>query len=116
MLDGNEDSRAGALHTAFSNIQLHEAIINRHGTDTVATYNRNQKKTPIDGIWSNIGLSIKVGVFCGFDLLFPGTSHRTVWIELHYTEAFDHNMQAIIKPNARRLQCKDPRIVDNFIR
>ena len=25
-------------------------------------------------------------------------------------------MQAIIKPNARRLQCKDPRTVDNFIR
>jgi hypothetical protein len=116
MLDGNEDSRSGDLHNAFFNIQLHEAILNRHGTDTPATYNRNQNRKPIDGIWSNISLTITAGGFCAFDQVLPGTNHRTVWVEMHYKEAFGHIMPAIIKHQARRLQCKDPRCVDNFIR
>jgi hypothetical protein len=32
-----------------------------------------------------------------------------------FTQAFGHNMPAIIRPKARRLQSKDPRTVKNFV-
>jgi hypothetical protein len=116
MLDGNQDMRKGELYEAFTSCNLHEAIIQRHGTNKPSTYIRNSSNTPIDGIWCNPGLSIKSGGYCEFDQVFNNTNHRTIWIEVTYLHAFGHNMPPIIRPQARRLQCKDPRCVDNYIK
>jgi hypothetical protein len=116
MLDGNEDMRSGKVYEAFHNCNLHEATIHRHGTTTPSTYIRNTNMVPIDGIWCNPSLSISAGGYCEFDQVFFNTDHRTVWIEISYVQAFGHRMPAIMRPQARRLKCKDPRCVDNFIR
>jgi len=40
---------------------------------------------------------------------------RCAWIDVLFTQAFGHNMPAIICPKACRLQPKDPRTVKNFV-
>jgi hypothetical protein len=55
----------GTLHNAFSSIHLHEAIINKQGTNTPSTFNQNKNNAPNDGIWSNISLTIKANGFWG---------------------------------------------------
>ena len=82
----------------------------------VNTYRRNTKNVPIDGIWISPNLEIKAGGYFAFDEVFQGTDHRTLWVDITYNMAFGHNMAPLVKPQARRLQCKDPRLVDNYIR
>jgi hypothetical protein len=116
MLDGNDDMRRGPIHSAFINCQLRECILTKHGNKAVNTYRRNTKNIPIDGIWISPSLEIRAGGYLGFDEVFPGTDHRTLWVDISYEYAFGHHMDPITKPQARRLQCKDPRLVKNFNR
>jgi hypothetical protein len=115
MLDGNDDMRRGDIHRAFTNCNLHECLLERHGNRAVNTYRRNDKNVPIDGIWASPSIDIKAGGYLAFDEVFPGTDHRTLWIDITYRTAFGHNMAPIVRPQARRLQCKDPRLVSNYI-
>jgi hypothetical protein len=114
MLDGNDDMRRGPIHNAFLNCQLRECILTKDGNKVVNTYRRNTKNIPIDGIWISPSLEIRAGGYLGFDEVFPGTDHRTLWVDISYENAFGHNMDPITKPQAWRLQCKDPRLVENF--
>jgi hypothetical protein len=61
-------------------------------------------------------LEILRGGYLLFTALALRTNHRTLWIELSFMAAFSHNMPEIVRPKMRRLQCKDPRSVDNYIR
>jgi hypothetical protein len=61
------------------------------------------------------GIQIQAGGYFDYDAVFQGTDHRCIWVDITYVNAFGHNMPAIIKPISRRLKCKDPRTVDNFI-
>ena len=116
MLDGNEDMRSGALSEAFHSCHLREVILERHGPNTPSTYDRNTKNIPIDGIWCTPSLQIQAGGFMAFDEVFEKTNHRTIWIDLTYCQAFGHNMLPVVNPQARRLQCNDPRSVANYTR
>jgi hypothetical protein len=44
------------------------------------------------------------------------SEHRCLWVDISYTNAFGHNMPLIQHPITRRLHCKDPRVVANYIR
>ncbi len=116
MLDGNDDMRKGAIHQALSQCQLREAVISKHGPNTPFTHRRNKQNVPIDGIWLTPSLEISACGFKEFDAVFPGTDHRTIWLELSFITAFGHNMPPIAKPRHRRLQCNDPRCVANYNR
>lgn len=115
MLDGNDDMRRGALHRSLSACQLRECILEKHGNKAVNTYRRNTRNVPIDGIWVSPNIEIKAGGYFAFDDVFQGTDHRTLWVDITYNIAFGHNMAPLVKPLARRLQCKDPRTVANYI-
>ena len=116
MLDGNDDMRRGEVHRSLTACQLRECILEKHKNKVVNTYRRNTKNVPIDGIWISPNLEIKAGGYFAFDEVFQGTDHRTLWVDITYNMAFGHNMAPLVKPQARRLQCKDPRLVDNYIR
>ncbi len=62
------------------------------------------------------GLNILRGGYLSFDQLFLGTDHRGIWVDVSFVTAFGHTMPPIVKPKARRLQCQDPRLVENFTR
>jgi hypothetical protein len=101
MLDGNDDMRRGEIRRAFNNYQVRECILEHHGNKAVNTYRRNTKNVPIDGIWISPSLEIQAGGYFEFDEVFPGTDHRTLWVDITYNMAFGHNLAPIVKPQPR---------------
>jgi hypothetical protein len=77
---------------------------------------RNTSRKPIDGIWASPSINIVGGGYFLFDEVFPDTDHKCLWIDITYITAFGHNMPAIVRPSARRLYCRDPHIVQNYLR
>ncbi len=114
MLDGNSNMKGSDLSRALTQLSLVEAILERHGSDGPATHKRNSTKTPIDGIWLSPGLKIERGGYFEYDEVIP-SDHRCLWVDLSFTMAFGHNMPPLCKRQPRRLHCKDPRLVENFI-
>jgi hypothetical protein len=115
MLDSNEDMRRGPVSQALQDLQLQEVILERHGLNAPSTYRCNTNEVPIDGIWASTGIDIKAGGYFSFDKVISGTDHRTLWMDISYTTAFGHDGSApIIRPNARRLNNRNPNVRDNF--
>jgi len=61
------------------------------------------------------GLDISKGGYFEYDQVFP-SDHRCVWMDISFTSAFGHNMPPLFKRQFRRLHCKDPRLVQNYIK
>jgi hypothetical protein len=115
MLDGNEDMRRGDIHRHFTNLQLREVILQKHGMQAPSTYRRNTKDIPIDGIWATYSLDITAGGYFAFDEVVVGMDHRTLWIDISYNSAFGYESTAPMgKPSACRLNNQNPRIRNNF--
>jgi hypothetical protein len=115
LIDGNSNMKCSDLSNALSNINLKEAILDRHGYQGPATHKRNSTSSPIDGIWISPGLDISKGGYLEYDQVFP-SDHRCVWMDISFTSAFGHNMPPLFKRHPRRLHCKDPRLVQNYIK
>jgi hypothetical protein len=103
------------LQSALESCTLKEAIINKHGRNGPSTYRRNNNRKPIDGIWTSPSIEILAGGYFDYDEVFLNSDHRCLWIDLTYKSVFGHGSPIITK-RARRLHCKDPRIVDNYVR
>jgi hypothetical protein len=71
-------------------------------------------KAPIDSIWATQGIQIERSGCFPYDQGFANTDHRCMWVDITYTTAFGHNMAPLHKKQARRLQCKDPRLIANY--
>jgi len=115
MLDGNCNMRDSDLQKMLMELTLHEIIINKHGNLGPATSKRNFSSIPIDGIWTTPGIIMEAGGYFKFDEVFINTDHRCLWIDIHFVNAFGHNMPPLFRPKAKRLHCRDPRLVNNFI-
>ena len=116
LLDGNQDMRQGTLASRLQDCDLREVILEKFGNNAPSTYRRNTSRTPIDGIWASPSINIEGGGYFLFDEVFPDTYHKCLWVDITYITAFGHNMPAIVRPSARRLHCRDPRIVQNYLR
>jgi len=103
------------LKMALEQLHLVEAILDRHGLDGPATHKRNSTSIPIDRIWKTQGLQIKRGGYFGYNEVFMNADHRCLWLDLAFTSAFGHDLPLARKITPKRLHCKDPRLVDNFI-
>ncbi len=114
MLDGNSNMKGSDLGRALLQLSLFEAILEWHGTNDTATHKRNSTNSPIDGIWLSPGLQIERGGYFEYDDVIP-SDHRCVWVNLSFTTAFGHNIPPLCKRQPRRLHCKDPRLVENFV-
>jgi len=106
-IDLNEDIRTAQFSRELKRRGIHEAITTRHGTGGPATY--KDGSNPIDGL------------FCSTDLLqFPCRytmeylDHCALSIDVPMTTVFGHELPPIVRPAARRLQCKDPRIIAKY--
>ncbi len=116
MIDGNSNMKQSDLRNTLSSLTLKEVILDKHGLQGPSTFRRNNTKNPIDGIWATPSINISAGGYFDYDELILNTDHRCLWIDISYITAFGHTMPAIIKPSARRLHCRDPRLVDNYVR
>jgi hypothetical protein len=116
MLDSNSNMRQSDLQLALGALHLREAILSRHGDLGPEKFHRNKNRTPIDGIWVSSGLVIEQCGYLHYDSIFTGAEHCCLWVELSFISTFGHNMPAIVHPKARRLHCRDPQVVNNYIK
>ena len=108
--DWNMDVRKENFLQGFTDRNLIPSNITRHGRDGPGTYCRGN--LPIDEIF--ISTSIKITA-CGY--LPNGEAagdHRPIWIDICKTTALGTKLNDIASPQARRLKCKDPRIVKRY--
>lgn len=115
MLDGNSNMKDSDLQKALHKIDLEEAILEKHGVAGPSTHKRNSNSAPIDGIWKSPGIVIDKGGYFGYDEVFQNTDHRCIWIDVQYSIAFGHNPTPTMKRTRRRLHCRDPRLVSNYV-
>jgi len=59
-------------------------------------------------------VTIEADGYFPYDVVFSGTDHRCLWVDITYKTAFGHNMAPLHKKQARRLHCKDPCLIDNY--
>lgn len=59
---------------------MSEAILSCHHVSFQATYQRNSKAVPIDGIFTSDGVPVKNGGYYNFDE-FISSDHRALWID-----------------------------------
>ncbi len=111
--DINEDILSDAIATYFSDLGLRHLIFSRHNhTSAPPTYYRNTGNTAIDGIWASPSLDLLRGGYLEKGD-FPG-DHRPIWFEVSYAQAFGRSLPPIWRPQARRLQLRDPRCVARY--
>jgi hypothetical protein len=110
LIDVNEDVRSqqqNSFATSMEEIGLVELITLRHGHEGPATFLGGSK--PIDGIFVTGTLTQST---CGYTAV--GSDHYAMWMDIKYEVAWGQTMQDIVKPQARRLKCTDPRIVNRY--
>jgi hypothetical protein len=114
LIDGNANMKNSDLCTQLHQLSLREVILEKHGLQGPATHKRNATSSPINGVWMSPGLKIEKGGYFASDEVIP-SDHRCLWADITFMSAFGHNMAPISKRKPKRLNCRDPRLVDNFI-
>jgi len=76
LLDGNSDMRHSPLALALSKCSLSEIILGKHGLEGPSTYQRNQTRTPIDGIWASPRTSMLAGGYLDYEQIFLAADHK----------------------------------------
>ena len=110
-MDANEDVRGGEVDLFMKTVCMREVILELHcESSPPATYNRNNKRQPIDGLWATPGITISRGGYLAFGDGCP-SDHRGLWFDVEYSVAFGHRTPTIVPPQPKRLKAKDPRVV-----
>jgi len=112
LMDFNEDVRLAWIWNFFDHLNLVEALTELTNLPPTATHNRGS--ATIDGIYVSKGLLPSLtGRYLAFDAGIP-SDHRALWVDIPGTIlGFDEEYK-ICKPNARHLQCRDPRVVKKY--
>lgn len=108
-MDCNEDVTSDAWHSWLHKRGLSNGIIPNHGPSP-STYHKGSY--PIDGIFVSSTIKVTRSGYHPFGT-FP-SDHRSLWIDVSYTNAFGYQMPNVVIPNARHLKTGDPHIVQKF--
>ena len=113
-MDANEDVRQGEVYDLFHEAGLTEVILDlHHDLGPLATYNRNTKRQPTDGIWATSGIKITRGGYLAFGEGCP-SDHRVLWFDISFSVAFGQRPEAMAPLQPKRLKSKDPRLVAKY--
>jgi hypothetical protein len=115
MLDCNMDMKQGIMANHFKNIMLKEAIIDEYGSNGPSIFRQIKTKTPIDGIWISKEIHITQGGYLNFDLI-SSTDHQCLWVDISFALLLGHKMPPFPSPKTWHLHCRDPWIVNNYVR
>jgi len=113
LTDFNEDVRSPWIQRYFEDLNLVEALTYLTGLPPTATHNRGS--TPIDGIYISPALLPSIsGGYLAFETILP-SDHRALWIDVPGILLGLDETPHLRKPQARRLQCRDPRVVKKYV-
>jgi len=112
LMDYNDDIESPTVRQWAAQLGLVEAITYLHPTGAPPTYQHGSR--PIDGIFAAPQLLAQAaGGYLSFGDAVP-SDHRAIWLDLHLPEICPPQQADHVKPRARRLQCKDPRVVSRY--
>ena len=69
--------------------------------------------SPIDGIFISDGILIEAGGYFAFGTAIL-SNRQALWIDINVRQVLGDVTPPIFHANARRLQCRDPRIVQKY--
>jgi hypothetical protein len=114
-IDANEDVRTGATAEFFQTLGLRDAILDKHSQLSLpATHNRNDQRQPMDGLFVTPGLQAVEAGYSTFRVGCP-SDHRVLWADFTYTDAFGLSSTPLLSPWARRLNTKNPWLVEKYV-
>jgi hypothetical protein len=108
-MDCNDDVTSDTWQSWLRKRGLRNGII-RPQDSSPSTYHKGSY--PIDGIFVSPTIIVKQSGYHPFGT-FP-SDHRSLWVDVSYSNAFGYQMNRIVIPRARRLKTGDPRIVKKF--
>jgi hypothetical protein len=74
----------------------------------------NNQRQPIDGLFVTPGLQAVAAGYSAFRVGCP-SDHRVLWADFTYTDAFGLSSTPLVSPGARRLNTKNPRLVEKYV-
>jgi hypothetical protein len=111
--DINKNIMNNHITTFFANLGLRHLIFSKHDPASApATYCRNQQGESADGIRASPTLDLIRGRYLEKGD-FRG-DHCPIWFKISYAQAFGGTLPPIWKPQARRLQLRDPKCVQRY--
>ena len=113
MGDFNSDIRKGKILRMCNRRNLNEKILLKHGKNPPATYDRNSKRIPIDGIIGSRSSQFHESEYLGFGEGFD-TDHRILWVKTQEKEIFGGKIRKTNKSKPKRLKSDDPRLVNKY--
>jgi len=112
LTDFNDDVTASDARKWAADLGLVEAITYLNPGPAPPTFQRGSR--PIDGIFiAPQLLPFAAGGYLAFGDAMP-SDHRALWLDLHLPELCPQRPDTHIRPTARHLQCRDPRIVARY--
>lgn len=113
-MDFNDDVRGVECRTFFEQYGMREVLTERHGGGP-PTYRHSIGGHAVDGLFCTPTLAQTVrGGYFDVGMGVHKADHRCLWIDIPYEVAFGSKVPSFIRPEARRLRCHDPRIVDRY--
>jgi hypothetical protein len=95
---------------------MKEKILTRHSeSSSPATHNRNHQQQPIDGLFVTPSLHAVAAGYEAFGVGCP-SDHRVLWADFTYATVFGFNSPPITHPEIRRLNNKNPKMVEKYVR
>lgn len=110
--DFNSAVNGSTIQEFFSQFQMSEAILARHGNNAPNTCAGG--RDPIDGIFCSDGVACSGGGYSSIGWGYTSTDHRLLWIDVPKHEFFGGDPPPTWQPKARRLRIDDPRIVFKY--
>jgi hypothetical protein len=106
----NEDIRE-VKQKYLGPLGLTELLMKKHGP--VPMYQRGSSKA-IDEIFLSKSLQMRQGGYLAFGEAIL-SDHRALWIDISFKNVFGHHMPPIVRAPARRLNCNDSRVMNQFL-
>jgi hypothetical protein len=114
-IDASEDVHTGAMAEFFQTLGLRNAILDKHSQSSPpATNNRNNQRQPIDGLFVTPDLRAVPARYSAFGAGCP-SDHCVLWADFTYTDAFVLSSTPLVSPGVRRLNTKNPRLVEKYV-
>jgi len=112
LTDFNDDITLQQARQWVGKLGLVEAVTWLNTNDAPPTFQRGSR--PIDGIFAAPQLLERAaGGYLAFGEAVP-SDHRAIWVDFVLPQVCPRRQEAYSQPKARRLQCKDPRVVDKY--